>query len=85
MQIKEKMGDAYFIFILTTSKGELKKRLINRGTDSKEEIEERLKIADEELEYKKHYDCIIVNNNYNEALQNLISVLNSQSGKERQK
>jgi guanylate kinase len=85
MQIKEKMEDAYFIFILTTSKGELEKRLVKRGTDSREEIEERLKIADEELEFKKHYDCIIVNNNYNEALQNLISVLNSQSGKERQK
>jgi guanylate kinase len=85
MQVKEKVDDAFFIFIVTTSLGELKKRLIKRGTDSKEEIEERLKIAIEELEYKKHYDCIIVNNNYNEALQNLINVLNSQSGKDRQK
>ena len=85
MQIKEKAGDAFFIFIITTSREELKKRLVNRGTDSPEEIEERLKIASHELDYKKHYDCIIVNNNYNEALQNLISVLNSQSGKERKK
>ena len=85
MQIKEKMEDAFFIFILTSSIGELKKRLIKRGTDRMEEIEERLKIAVRELEHKKHYDCIIVNNNYNEALQNLISVLNSHSGKERHK
>ena len=83
MQIKEKMDDAFFIFILTTSIGELKKRLIKRGTDSKEEIEERLKIAKEELEYKKHYDCIIVNNNYNEALQNLKTVLLRVSGKDK--
>jgi len=83
MQIKEKTDNAYFIFILTTSIGELKKRLISRGTDTAEEIEERLKIARQELEHKKYYDCIIVNNNYNEALQNLIRVLNSQSGKER--
>jgi len=38
-------------------------------------------IAEEELEYKKHYDCIIVNNNYNEALQNLKDVLNGTVGR----
>ena len=76
MQIKEKIDDAFYIFILTTAIDELKKRLIKRGTDSMEEIEKRLIIAREELEYKKHYDCIIVNNNYNEALQNLKDILN---------
>lgn len=81
MQIKEKMKDACLIFILTTSIDELKQRLLKRGTDSPEEIEKRLVIALEELEYKKHYDCIIVNNNYNEALQNLKSVLLRESGR----
>jgi len=82
MQIKEKIDDVFYIFILTTAIDELKKRLIKRGTDSLEEIEKRLVIAREELEYKKHYDCIIVNNNYNEALQNLKNVLKSASRKE---
>ena len=41
--------------------------------------------AREELEYKKHYDCIIVNNNYNEALQNLKSVLAVAAGKDNKK
>lgn len=82
MQIKKKVDDAFYIFILTTAVGELKKRLIKRGTDSLEEIEKRLIIARKELEYKKHYDCIIVNNNYNEALQNLKHVLESVAGKE---
>ena len=50
-----------------------------------EEIEERIKIASGELEHKKYYDCIIVNNNYNEALQNLMSVLNTEAGKGRLK
>ena len=82
MQIKENMEDAFFIFILTTSVEELKDRLLKRGTDYPEEIEKRLKIALEELKQKKHYDCIIVNNNYNEALQNLISVLTGAARKE---
>lgn len=83
MQIREKIKDAYFIFILTTSMDELRQRLVNRGTDSLEEIEKRLEIAVLELKYKKYYDCIIVNNNYNEALLNLISVLERISGKDK--
>jgi guanylate kinase len=83
MQIKEKIDDAFYIFILTNTIEELRKRLIKRGTDGREEIEKRLKIASEELEYKKHYDCIIVNNNYNEALQNLKKLLKSEAGKEK--
>ena len=83
MQVMEKTDDAFFIFILTTSPDELRQRLENRGTDSLEEIEKRLSIAREELEHKKYYDCIIVNNNYNEALQNLINVLQGESGRKQ--
>lgn len=75
MQIMEAEVCAYYIFIVTTAMGELRERLLKRGTDSPAEIERRMVIAEEELKYKKHYDCIIVNNNYNEALQNLKDVL----------
>lgn len=84
MQIKEKTNDAFYIFILTNTIEELRKRLIKRGTDECEEIEKRLKIASKELEYKKYYDCIIVNNNYNEALQNLKKLLKNEAGKEKE-
>jgi len=80
MQIKEKMDNAFYIFILTNTIEELKKRLIKRGTDQLAEIDNRLEIAREELDQKKHYDCIIVNNNYNEALENLMSVLKNEAG-----
>ena len=85
MQVKEKVDDAYFIFILTTCIDELRQRLLKRGTDSPEEIESRLEIAVDELSFKRHYDCIIVNNNYNEALQNLKRVLLRASGKDKGK
>jgi guanylate kinase len=81
MQIMKKIDDAYFIFITTTIPGQLRERLIKRGTDSIEEIEKRLEIAEKEQKYKKYYDCIIVNNNYNEALKNLKSVLIEADGK----
>ncbi len=85
MQVKGKMDNAYFIFILTTNINELKERLVNRGTNRAEEIEKRLLVARQELEHKKHYDCIIVNNNYNEALENLKTVLKKVAGKDNRK
>lgn len=75
MQVMESRVCAYYIFIVADTIDELRRRLLKRGTDSPDEIEKRMVIAEEELKYKKHYDCIIVNNNYNEALQNLKDVL----------
>jgi guanylate kinase len=81
MQIMKKVDNAYFIFITTTTPDQLRERLIKRATDSMEEIEKRLEVAEKEQKYKKYYDCIIVNNNYNEALKNLKSVLMEVAGK----
>ena len=75
MQVMESSEGAYYIFIVATTTAELRKRLLKRGTDSFAEIEKRMIIAEEEIKYKKHNDCIIVNSNYNEALQNLKDVL----------
>ncbi|MDD3520250.1 MAG: guanylate kinase [Actinomycetota bacterium] len=75
MQVKKIIKDAYLIFITTPDFFQLEKRLRGRQTENVKKIEERLKKAKEELRYEKHYDCIIVNNNYNEALKNLKYVL----------
>jgi len=81
MKVAEKIKDAYLIFITTSSFKELKERIRKRGVDSTEKMKERLEIAKEELKYKKYYDCIIVNNNYNDALLNLKKVLNLKKGR----
>ncbi len=75
MQVKKKISDAYLIFIVTSNISDLKKRLTKRDTESSDNIEKRLKAAAEELKYQCYYDCIIVNNDYNEALLNLKQVL----------
>jgi guanylate kinase len=81
MQVVKKIKEAYLIFITTSSFKELEERIKRRGADSSEETKRRLEIAKSELDHMKHYDCIIVNNNYNEALLNLKEVLNSQKGR----
>ncbi|MBM3708813.1 MAG: guanylate kinase [Actinobacteria bacterium] len=80
MQVKEKIKDAFMVFILPPALIHLRKRLKKRNTESLKEIEKRMKISEEELKYQKYYDCIIVNNDYNEALLNLKQILITQKG-----
>lgn len=60
-------GDALTVFIQPPSVEELRKRLIGRGTDSLEKIEQRLAKAKEELAYADKFDTVIVNDNLQAA------------------
>lgn len=48
-KVKQTRPDAVFIFLAPPSKEELKKRLEKRGTESKQEINRRYKVATKEL------------------------------------
>jgi len=80
MKVKKIMSDAYLIFITVLSPIQLEKRLRKRATECEEVIMTRVEKAKEEMKYEKYYDCIIINNNYNEALKNFLHVLTSKSG-----
>lgn len=62
---------ALFIFIMPPSIEELSKRLESRNTDSKESIKERLSWAKKEMDQAKHFDCIIVNDQLEQAYEDL--------------
>lgn len=60
--IKDYYGDrALSIFIKPPSVEELRRRLINRGTDTLEVIEDRLAKAEYELTFADRFDCVVVN------------------------
>jgi len=62
MAIKNRLGDiTTSVFITPPSLSELKRRLDNRATDSKEVIDGRLKIATREIQRTSEYDFIVVN------------------------
>lgn len=77
-QVKEKMPDAVLIFILPPSMEELRRRLENRGTDSPEVIDARLKRAREELKEASLYDYIIVNDDLNQAAGEFAAILTAE-------
>ena len=63
------------MYILPPSIGELRNRLIKRGTESKEEIERRLKIAIIENKYSYYYDYVIVNDKLEVAVKEIEKII----------
>ena len=60
LQVKKKYPDAMTVFMTTKDAATLKKRLVGRGTETPEKIEQRLKRAVEEAEYISSYDFILL-------------------------
>ena len=77
MRIKMLYPDnTYSIFIIPPSIDQLRKRLKNRGTDSDKRIEIRLKRFEEEMEFQKKFDYVIVNEDLELAKIELIKTIN---------
>ncbi len=74
-QIKEKYGDAVFVFILPPSLDILEERLRNRKSDHEEEIAKRMRRARDEIREYGRYDYIIVNRDFDRALGELRSLV----------
>ena len=75
MAIKNRLGDiTTSVFITPPSLSELEKRLINRSTDAKEIIDNRLKMAKREIQRISEYDYFIVNDDLDLAAKVLRQV-----------
>lgn len=74
-QIKKIYPEAILIFIAPPSVEELKNRLIGRGTETIDKINERLAIATEELKEATFYDYIIVNDDLQDATNKVINII----------
>lgn len=74
LQIKKAFKDAVSIFILPPSLDSLRTRLLNRGSDSQEEIARRLKKVKEEIWCFREYDYIVCNDDLSRSLHELQSI-----------
>lgn len=76
MNVKNMMGDkCTLIFIMPPSMEELKERLLNRGSDSNEAINNRLNIAKKEIEVSDKYDYKIVNDDIENTVKELEKII----------
>ncbi len=78
LQIKQLFPHAVLIFILPPSWDELRQRLMRRGEDGAEVIEQRMVNAREEVAQARHFDFVIINALFETALFDLKTVVHSQ-------
>lgn len=81
LKVKEKYPEAMLIFISTPNALSLKERLEGRKTENVDQIKARLKRAAEEASGMEKYDYILINDNLNEAVDNLHQLIQSQKSK----
>jgi guanylate kinase len=81
IKVREKFPEGIFIFILPPSMEELRNRIINRGSETKESLEKRFLSAFQEIKHLKKYDYFIVNNKVDEATKNLVSIIDAEKSR----
>ena len=74
-KVNEARKDAVFIFILPPSMEELKRRLIGRASETKEQIIERFKNAYKEINEVSKYNYVIVNDDIEESVSKMKSII----------
>ena len=77
-QVRESMPECVTIFIMPPSHDELVRRLRSRGTDSDEVIERRLRDALSDMAHWEEFDYVVINDNLDQAVADLESVLAGQ-------
>lgn len=78
LQVKKLYDEAVFVFLLPPSMEELKKRILKRGTESKEDMDIRLKNAGDELKLVYEYDYVVVNDSVDEAVENIEAIIKAE-------
>ncbi len=76
-KIKESYKDCVLIFLMPPSLEELKRRLLSRGYGT-ENLEKRLKKAQEEIACSKYFDYIVVNEFIDKTVEALCNIINAQ-------
>ncbi len=77
-QVRRIFPEAIGIFILPPSLEALTERLKGRGTDAAEVVARRLAAAREDIGHVEEFDYVIINDDFNTALQELLAVIRAQ-------
>ena len=78
LKVKERFPDTLLLFVTPPSARVLKERLVGRGTESMDVIEERLQRAGEEAEGMEQYDYIVVNDDLDECVEYVHHIIQSE-------
>ena len=83
-QVRMKKPSVTTIFISPPSRKELENRLRGRGQDSEEVIAERMAQAQSECSHFQEFDYIVINDDFEQAVEDLTTIVNNQRLKRNQ-
>lgn len=81
MQVREKMPEAVFIFIVPPSRQALRDRITKRATEPEEIINKRMEKAEREFGMAHKYDYIVVNDNVENAADRIMAIIRAEHAK----
>ncbi|HEY2441135.1 MAG TPA: guanylate kinase [Solirubrobacteraceae bacterium] len=74
-QVRQAMPEALQVFIAPPSRDALRARLVGRGTDDPEQVDQRLLTAEEELKAQPEFARVVVNDRLEEATDELANIV----------
>jgi guanylate kinase len=80
-KVRHVMPSAVSIFVLPPSRAELTRRLRARATDDDATIEKRLAASREEIAHAPEFDCIVVNDRFDQTLVALQAIVRAARGR----
>ncbi len=76
-QVKQMIPESVLIFIQPPSWEELQRRLVGRGSETKEQVQRRLETAERELKVVGKYDHVVINDDVVRAGAELAQIVDS--------
>ena len=76
--VKKVYPEGILIFLAPPSLEELKKRLVGRGSESEEQINERFSAAKDEIKRVYNYQYIVVNDNLDDAVEQVNNIVSAE-------
>jgi guanylate kinase len=77
-QVRAAMPEAVQVFIVPPSREALRLRLVGRGTDAPEEVERRLRVAEEEMAAQGEFGHVVGNDRLEDAVERLAAIVGSE-------
>ncbi|MBD8068354.1 guanylate kinase [Bacillus sp. PS06] len=78
LQVRKAFPEGLFIFLMPPSLSELKNRIVTRGTESEDLINNRMKVAREEIEMMDAYDYVVENDRVELACERIMSIVTAE-------
>jgi guanylate kinase len=78
LQVKNIFPEGVFIFLTPPSLDELRSRIVGRGTETEDLINNRMTVAKEEIELMQHYDYSVVNDQIESACSRIKAIITTE-------